>query len=130
MRTITLIPNGCSLELSLSLHGGTSHCDIYYEDGVYICSDCQGRVYCANCCNSAHKHPSRASHNPSPIASTSTNVSDIVGSQSNKSSLTEPLPNTDISGSTDPWDEDITYSPDTSQAFMEKSLTSQKKKSC
>jgi Na+-transporting NADH:ubiquinone oxidoreductase subunit NqrF len=64
---ISSIPNGCSLELSLGLHGGTGHCDICYEDGVFTCSDCQGKVYCDDCCRSAHKHPSRSSHNPVPI---------------------------------------------------------------
>lgn len=50
---ISSIPNGCSLELSLGLCGGTGHCDICYEDGVFTCSDCQGKVYCNDCCKSA-----------------------------------------------------------------------------
>ena len=127
---ISSIPNGCSLELSLGLCGGTGHCDICYEDGVFTCSDCQGKIYCTDCCKSVHKHPSRSSHNPVPIASSFKNSSDFVYSQSNESlskSLAEPMTNTesdhsDICGSADLWDDDITDSPNTSQVFMEASM--------
>ena len=126
---ISSIPNGCSLALLLSLYGGTSHCDICYEEGVFTCTACQGKIYCADCCKSAHKHPSRSSHNPVPIASNSMNSSDSVSSQSNKSStsLVASLPNENhagTSGNADPWDDDddITDSPNTSQAFMEASM--------
>ena len=58
--SISKIPNGCSVELSLGIYGGTGHCDICYEDGVLTCSDCQGKVYCADCCkvliNTLHVH--------------------------------------------------------------------------
>ena len=85
---ISSIPNGCSLELSLSLCGGAGHCDIRYEDGEFTRSDCQGKVYCTDCCKSAHKHPSHSSHNPVPITSKCSNLED---SPSNKSYYPPPL---------------------------------------
>ena len=127
-RNISSIPNGCSLELSLGLRGGTGHCDICYEDGAFTCSDCQGKVYCNDCCKSAHKHPSRSSHNPVPIGSNFNISSDLVEPPSNMSqsaSLPEPMTSTGHTDrlSDDPWDDDdITDSPNTSQAFMEASM--------
>ena len=93
---------------------------------TFTSSDCQGKVYCADCCESAHKHPSHSSHNPVPFtsASVSTNeYSDLNSNQLSSPSLAESTNDcTDTSGSTDPWDDDITDSPNTSQAFMEASM--------
>ena len=45
--SITAIPNGSTVMLLLPSCGGTGNCDICYEDGEFICSDCHDKIYCA-----------------------------------------------------------------------------------
>ena len=122
-KNISAIPSGCTLMLSLGLSGGSDNCDICYENGVFTCSDCQGKIYCATCCKNVHKHPSRLSHNPCRIATSPPSSENNSESDSVLTSAVESNETNDFDvDNTDPWDDDFTDSPNTSQAFIEASM--------
>ena len=70
----------------------------------YKCTDlgCNGKIFCMDCCNKFHKHPSRSSHAPTRLVAESISQVD--------SSLESPA------SGLDEWDE-ISDSPDTSAVF-------------
>lgn len=48
-----------------------------FAPGEYICPECDGKVYCTECCQRTHKHPQRSSHSPQNLTKTSDEDSNI-----------------------------------------------------
>ena len=49
------------------LKGGARECNTCFAPGEFKCPECDGTVYCSECCSRMHKHPQRAAHSPISI---------------------------------------------------------------
>ena len=122
-RNISAILDGSTLMLSLALKGGAdnNYCEICFDHGTHVCKDCHEKIFCSDCCNKFHKHPSRSSHSLQVISSSNEKAS---GSSLMQDS--SPLALAGCSSSQEAtycsWDEEITDSPTTSAVFEEASM--------
>ena len=120
-RNISAILDGSTLMLSLALKGGADNCEICFDHGTHVCKDCHEKLFCSDCCNKFHKHPSRSSHSPQVISSSSEKASGSSLMQ-DLSQLALAACSSSQEATYNSWDEEITDSPTTSAAFEEASM--------
>ena len=107
--TISNVPKCCNINLLLGLLGGGKHCDVCYENGEYMCQDCEGKFFCGDCCTKIHKHPDRRAHSPK-LVTNNEHCTEVSAARSEE----DEILNMD--------DYDISDTPETSLAFEEANM--------
>ena len=64
------IPSGSFLTMNIGLLGGSSECDVCFEESQYFCPQCKQHL-CSDCNTKVHRHPKRLNHTPSKCDSQS-----------------------------------------------------------
>ena len=116
---IIMIPNGSTIILSLALKGGGNNCEICFENGVYICKDCDGKILCGDCCKKFHKHPDRSSHDPELLQNSTCSSEQHSALESSCQSGNASNSASNIESYSNSWDDEFSASPNTSTALEE-----------